>query len=246
MTHRIINMWSGPRNLSTAMMYAWRQRTDTTVWDEPMYGHYLVVTGIDHPGRDEVLAAVPTGREEIVDEMLHGDSPTPIRFYKNMAHHLVDFDISVVDEMDNFLLTRDPIDMLPSLETGLGRVPVLLDTGFAEQIAVLERIVASGRQPIVVDSRELLRNPASVLEQLCIALEVPWDEAMLRWPAGPKPEDGVWAAHWYGRLHSTTGFEPYEARSEPLPAELEAIYEECRPRYERLFAHAIRAASTPP
>ena len=115
MSHRIINMWSGPRNLSTAMMYSWRQRTDTTVWDEPMYGHFLAVSGIDHPGRDDILAATLTERDAVLAEMLRPDSATPIRFFKNMAHHLVGFDISVVDDMENFLLTRNPRDMLPSL-----------------------------------------------------------------------------------------------------------------------------------
>jgi hypothetical protein len=234
-------MWSGPRNLSTAMMYSWRSRTDTTVWDEPMYGHYLVVTGIDHPGRDETIAAMPTEADEVVEEMLHGTSPTPLRFYKNMAHHLVGFDISLVDEMENFLLTRDPRDMLPSLATGLERVPTMRDTGFADQIAIVDRIEASGRRPVVVDSREVLKDPASVLEQLCAAIEVPWDAAMLSWPAGPKPEDGVWAPYWYDRLHNTTGFEPYQPKNVKLAPELHAIYAECAPLYERLSQYSLRA-----
>lgn len=241
MTHRIINMWSGPRNLSTAMMYSWRSRSDTTVWDEPMYGHYLVVTGIDHPGRAETIAAMPTNADDVVQEMLHGSSSTALRFYKNMAHHLVGFDISLVDEMENFLLTRDPKDMLPSLATGLERVPTMRDTGFADQIAIVDRIEASGRRPLVVDSREVLRDPQSVLEQLCAALDVRWDPAMLSWPAGPKPEDGVWAPYWYDRLHNTTAFEPYRAKSVELAEELHGIYAECAPLYERLSEYSLRA-----
>lgn len=241
MSHRIINMWSGPRNLSTAMMYSWRSRADTTVWDEPLYGHYLEVTGIDHPGRAETIAATLTEPADLTNEMLHGESDTPLRFYKNMAHHLVGFDVAIVDEMENFLLTRDPRDMLPSLATGLDRVPEMRDTGFADQITIVDRIRASGRHPIVVDSREVLKDPASVLEQLCDALDVPWDPAMLSWPAGPKPEDGVWAPYWYTRLHATTGFEPYQPKEAPIGPELEGIYGECAPIYQRLSEYSLRA-----
>lgn len=238
---RLINMWSGPRNVSTAMMYSWRQRSDTTVWDEPMYGHYLVVTGIDHPDRERILSAVPTAADEIIAEMLHGDCPRPVRFFKNMAHHLVGFDLSIVDQLDNFLLTRDPRDMLPSLAKGLGRAPVMSDTGFDIQVEIVERQLAAGTTPIVVDSRTLLDHPRPVLNALCTRLGLPFEEAMLTWPAGPKPEDGVWGEHWYGRLHETTGFEPYQPKHEPFPANLEPLYEACRPLYDRLTEFAINA-----
>jgi hypothetical protein len=206
-----------------------------------MYGHYLAVSGVDHPGREETIAATLTDPAAVINEMLHGGSVTPLRFYKNMAHHLVGFDIAIVDEMENFLLTRDPRDMLPSLAIGLERAPVMRDTGFADQIAIVNRIQASGRRPIVVDSREVLKEPGSVLEQLCDALDVPWDPAMLSWTAGPKPEDGVWAPYWYARLHATTGFEPYQPKEVALTPELEAIYTECAPLYERLSEYSLRA-----
>ena len=238
---RLINMWSGPRNVSTAMMYSWRQRVDTTVWDEPMYGHYLAHTGIDHPGRDETMAAWPTDRDDVLRQMTRGDVATPIRFYKNMAHHLVGFDIDVVDQFENFLLTRDPKDMLPSLQIGLGRVPEMLDTGFEFQAQIVERDLARGRTPIVVDSQVLQDQPEMVLRRLCEGRDVPWDPAMLSGPPGPKPEDGVGAPHWYARLHRTTGFEPYQPKGQPLPAELEDIYGACAPIYEALQEYAIRA-----
>jgi hypothetical protein len=232
-------MWSGPRNVSTAMMYAWRQRPDTTVWDEPMYGHYLLVTGVDHPMRDEVVAAVPTDRDEILDLMLNGACPTPVWFFKNMAHHLVGFDMAVVDHLDNFLLTRDPRDMLPSLAAGLGRVPEMGDTGFDLQVAIVERIEQEGRRPLVVDSRLLLDDPRGVLGELCLRLDLPFHEAMLSWTPGPKVDDGVWASHWYRRLHRSTGFEAYQPRTDPFPAELQPLLERCLPLYERLTEHAI-------
>lgn len=241
MNGRRINMWSGPRNVSTAMMYSWRERSDTAVWDEPMYGHYLSVTGVDHPGREAILGAVLTDREAVLEAMLEDPCPRPVWFFKNMAHHLVGFDLGVVDHLDNFLLTRDPREMLPSLALGLGRTPVMADTGFDAQVAIVERLEVTGRDPIVVDSRQLLTDPRSVLSQLCARLDLPFEEAMLSWPPGPKPEDGVWAADWYGRLHETTGFVPYRPKSDPFPQELEGVYAECAPHYERLSHLAIRA-----
>jgi hypothetical protein len=237
---RRINMWSGPRNVSTAMMYAWRQRPDTTVWDEPMYGHYLAVSGVEHALRDEIMAEVPTGRDEIVELMVHRPCPTPVWFYKNMAHHLVGFDPQLVDLLDGFVLTRDPREMLPSLARGLGRNPRMADTGFDVQVEIVERWSAAGRDPVVVDSKELLTDPRAVLEQLCEGLGLPFDEAMLAWPAGPKPEDGVWAPHWYSGVHASTGFAPYRPKEGPFPSDLRAIYAECEPLYGRLMEHAIR------
>jgi hypothetical protein len=236
---RLISMWSGPRNVSTAMMYAWRQRSDTTVVDEPMYGHYLVHTGVDHPGRDLVLASVPTDADETVAGMLRQEPEVPVRFFKNMAHHLEGFSLDLLDQLDNFLLTRDPRDMLPSLAKGLGRVPELRDTGFATQVEIVDRVLAAGRRPIVVDSRVLLDHPGPVLEQLCTALDLPFESAMLSWPPGPKPEDGVWAPYWYDRLHETTGFEPYRPKDEAFPTELEPLYEQSAPLFARLSEFAI-------
>jgi hypothetical protein len=236
---RLISMWSGPRNVSTAMMYAWRQRSDTTVVDEPMYGHYLAYTGVDHPGRDLILASVPTDADEIVAGMLRHDDDVAVRFSKNMAHHLEGFGLDLVDGLDNYLLTRDPRDMLPSLAKGLGRVPELRDTGFAAQVEIVDRVLAGGRRPIVVDSRVLLDHPRPVLEQLCAALDLPFEESMLSWPPGPKPEDGVWAPFWYDRLHETTGFEPYQPKTEPFPTELEPLHEQCAPLFDQLGEFTI-------
>lgn len=234
-------MWSGPRNVSTAMMYAWRQRPDTVVWDEPMYGHYLVETGIDHPDRNLILESVLTDRDEIFHEMADAPCPAPVRFYKNMAHHLVGFDRSIVDRLDNFLLTRDPRDQLPSLARGLGRVPTMRDAAFDIQIQLVEMMIDAGRVPIVVDAGELLAAPRSVLRQLCERLDLPFDDAMLSWPSGPKPEDGVWARRWYRRVHASTEFGRYRPGAEPLPEDLEDIHAECAPLYRHLLQFAIRA-----
>ena len=236
---RIINMWAAPRNISTAMMYAWNQRSDTTALDEPMYGHFLLVTGMDHPMRDEVLAATPTDEQEVLDIMFRSEPDTPLLFIKNMAHHIKAMDRSFIDDMDSFILTRDPIEMLPSLSRGLARSPSVADTGYGVQVEILDRILASGRAPIVVDSAAVLNDPRATLASLCSALNVPFDEAMLSWPAGAKSVDGVWGSHWYKRLHTTTGFEPQQSTGQQIPAELSEAYDACKPLYDRLSEYAI-------
>ena len=236
---RIINMWAAPRNISTAMMYAWDQRSDTTVLDEPMYAHFLEETGLDHPMRDEVLEALPTDEHAVLDLMLGSEVNTPLLFIKNMAHHIVGMDRGFIKDMTGFILTRDPIDMIPSLSRGLGRVPSLADTGYEDQVEILDETLASGATPIVVDSGAVLNDPGVALSALCVALGVPFDPAMLSWPAGPKSIDGVWGPHWYTRLHATTGFEPPHSTGEPLPPELADTYALCEPLYERLTAYAI-------
>jgi hypothetical protein len=236
---RIINMWAAPRNISTAMMYAWDQRSDTTVLDEPMYGHFLQVTGLDHPMREKVLATTSTDEQEVLDLMFRGDWDTPLLFIKNMAHHIEGMGRSFIDDMDGFILTRDPIGMIPSLSRGLGRSPTVTDTGYAVQVEILDRILASGETPIVVDSAAVLDDPRGTLTSLCRALDVPFDPEMLTWPAGPKDIDGVWGPHWYKRLHTTTGFEPPRQTSGPLPTDLAETYRACKPLYERLTEYVI-------
>ena len=236
---RIINMWAAPRNISTAMMYAWDQRSDTTVLDEPMYGHFLHATGLDHPMRVEVLAATPTDEQGVLNMMFRSDPDTPLLFIKNMAHHIEGMDLYFIDAMDSFILTRDPIEMIPSLSRGLARSPSVADTGYAVQVEILDRVLASGRTPIVVDSAAVLKDPRAMLTSLCSALNVPFDEAMLSWPAGAKSVDGVWGSHWYKRLHTTTGFEPQRSTGGTLTEELTETYRACRPLHERLTAYAI-------
>jgi hypothetical protein len=238
---RIINMWAAPRNISTAMMYSWNQRSDTTVLDEPMYGHFLAITGTDHPMRDEVLAANPTDEQAVLELMFHGDVETPLLFIKNMAHHMEGMDPGLIDDVDSFILTRDPLEMLPSLRRALGRIPTVADTGYAVQVEILDRVVASDRTPIVVDSAAVLKDPPAILMALCVALGIDFDPAMLSWPAGPKSIDGVWGPHWYKRLHTTTSFERPRSTSGPLPAELAQTFGTCKPLYERLTEYAIEA-----
>ncbi len=235
-----ICLWSGPRNVSTALMYAFAQRADTRVVDEPLYGHYLRVSGAEHPGRDEVLRAMETDGEKVVRDVILGPCEKPVLFIKQMAHHLVELDLGFLERTVNVLLIRDPADMLRSLVHQLSH-PRLEDTGMATQHELLERLVSLGQEPPVLESRQLLLDPAGVLAQLCGRLGLAFDEAMLRWPAGPRPEDGVWAPHWYHNVHRSTGFAPYREKIDPVPGHLEAVLAQCRPHYDALFSTALMA-----
>lgn len=259
---RRISVWSGPRNVSTAVMYAFRQRRDTVVFDEPLYGHYLATTGVVHPGGDVVLAAMDHDGERVVREVLLGDAPPagpgtlgfarsgvpgvqppdrPVRVYKSMAHHIRGLDhVDVVTGMDHVLLTREPADMLRSLAAKIDR-PTIDDTGFLEQATLLDTMEERGIAPIVIVAHHLLGDPAGVLGRVCSALRLPYDDGMTAWPAGEKPEDGVWAPYWYESVHRTTGFAPYVPHDTPCPTDLVPVLDACQPIFERLSAYAVPA-----
>lgn len=219
-------------------MYSFRERSDTTVVDEPLYAHYLTRTGVVHPAVDDVLAAQDSDGGAVVSDVILGPCPTPVLFVKNMAHHLEGLDPGFLDEVENVILTRDPIEMLPSLVHQVPN-PSLEGTSLPTQVMLLERALAAGREPLVLDSRLLLLDPEGVLRRLCERLEIPWDPGMLSWPAGPKPEDGVWAPHWYEAVHRSTGFAPYRPKDDPVPDHLLDLLAECRPLYESLRSEAL-------
>lgn len=222
-------------------MYSFAERTDVTVVDEPLYGHYLRTSGAAHPGADEVMASMNCDGGAVMRDLLEQAArPGSNRlFMKHMAHHLVDIDLDFLEHTANLLLIRDPREMLPSLRIQLPQA-VPADTGLQRQCQLLDELRARGQEPVVLDSRELLLDPQGVLQQACAALGMRFDRNMLQWPAGPRPEDGVWAKHWYHAVHRSTGFVSYSPKQE-FPPELEALLAACQPAYDRLFAAAIRA-----
>ena len=235
-----ICMWSGPRNTSTALMYSFRERQDTTVVDEPLYAHYLSTTGIWHPGRPETLASQDNDGESVVRNEILGPSPTPVIFFKQMAHHLVGLDWSFLDYVTNVILTRHPAQVLASFTKNVPDVDADT-TGLPICIKLIDRILESGQTPIVIDSKELLTGPASVLGKLCEAIGLDYDPGMLSWEAGPVPEDGSWGAYWYHSTHRSTGFAPYVPKDVTLADQVQSIVDECLPMYERLLEYALRA-----
>jgi hypothetical protein len=224
-------------------MYSFAQNEHVSVIDEPLYGHYLRVTGAEHPGRDDVVAAMNCDGNAVMRELLNrqADNPEPRLFMKHMAHHLVDLDLGFLQETCNIFLVRDPRDMLPSLSIQLPE-PRLADTGLQRQWQLFSDLRDAGQAPAVLDSRELLTSPVSVLGTLCERIGLPFTPAMLSWEAGPRPEDGVWAPHWYHAVHRSTGFAPYRAKA-AFPERLKPLLDECQPWFDRLFEHAIRAGT---
>lgn len=222
-------------------MYSFAQRSDTRVVDEPLYGHFLRVTGTIHPGRDEVLASVNCDGNAVMRELLEqkGEPGRDVLFMKQMAHHLVDVDQAFMRQTCNIFLVRDPRQMLPSLTIQMPHAQ-LADTGLKTAWHLYCELLESGQQPAIIDSRELLLDPGGVLEKLCGHLEIPFMEEMLSWKPGPRPEDGVWGPHWYQAVHKSTGFSPY-AHKEDFPERLEPLLAECQPWYDKLYEHAIRA-----
>jgi len=237
-----VAMWSGPRNISTAMMRAWSSRADTIVCDEPLYARYLARTGADHPARDEIIRTHETDTERIVARLL-GPVPAGIRvFYqKHMAHHLLDGDdLGWIDRLTNALLIRDPREMILSF-IKIVPDPRPADLGLPQQARLFERIGARrGTTPTVIDARDVLDDPRGTLSALCARLGVPFDEAMLSWEPGRRQTDGLWARHWYAGVERSTGFAPHQPREGEVPARLGGVLDECRDLYDRLARHRLR------
>lgn len=236
---RLVNIWSGPRNVSTALMYAFRERADTTVVDEPLYAAYLDRhPEIDHPGRGDVLASQPTDPLAVVEELLGDGWPTDVVVAKQMAAHLLGLDRAWLDRCANVLLVRAPEPVVASYTEHAGSATVDR-LGYTTHLELLERALGRGERPIVLETNRLLADPPGVLRRACELLDLPFDEAMLSWEPGPKPENGVWAQYWYRRTHESTGFGAPRRRELDLTAEQAAVARAARPLYEQLAAHAL-------
>jgi len=239
-----IAMWSGPRNISTAMMRSFENRPDTAVVDEPFYAVYLKATGLDHPMREEVLASQSTDWRAVVAD-LTGPLPHGRRvFYqKHMTHHMLpEIGRDWVKQVRNAFLIRAPEDVLLSYTAVRGEA-TLEDVGVPQQSELFEREADRlGHAPPVIDSYDVLKDPPGVLGALCAALGIPFSDRMLAWPEGKRASDGVWAPAWYAAVERSTGFAPprERARFEDLPDALKRIAEAARPSYERLSAYRLK------
>ena len=217
-----VAMWSGPRNISTAMMRAWENRPDSVVVDEPLYAHYLDVTGKDHPMAAEVISAGETDWEKAVEWLTRSEPDGVEVFYqKHMAHHLLpEMGRDWIDRLTNCLLIRDPREMITSYIVK-NDIPEMEDLGIPQLVEVYERVLErTGAPPPIVDSRDVLENPRRVLGLLCESIGVEFVDAMLAWPAGRRDSDGVWAPHWYDQVEQSTGFRGYRPKSAQVPEHL--------------------------
>lgn len=236
-------MWSGPRNLSTAMMRSFGARADCAVWDEPFYAAYLAATGIDHPMRDEVIAGYETDPAKIAAACLgpvpHG---RPVFYQKHMNHHMVEgFPLGWAEHpsVTNVFLIRDPALMAASYDAKREHAS-LDDLGAVRQRDLFDREADRlGRAPPVIDATRVLENPERTLGALCAAIDLAWDPAMLSWAPGPRPEDGIWAAHWYGSVEASSGFAPPPKAAPQLSDHARRLADAARPSYDALALHAL-------
>ena len=237
-----IAMWSGPRNISTALLRSWGSRSDTCVTDEPLYAHYLAATGIDHPMREEIIASYEADWREVVAR-LTGPVPggKPIWYQKHMTHHMIpEVGRDWLSAVTNCFLIREPGAVILSYSR-VRPDPTPEDLGFPQQAELFDLVrERTGRLPPVIDSLDVLENPERVLRLLCEAVGVPFDPAMLAWEPGPRPTDGIWARHWYANVERSTGFGPPRPRTADVPERFADLHALCRAHYERLHRHRLR------
>src|SRR3569833_149779 len=212
MTTTKINLWSSPRNISTAMMYSFAQRPDTVVFDEPLYAHNLRASGIEHPGNAEILASQDNYGDNVVRDLILADHVKPVAFFKQMTHHLVQMNEEFLLETSNKIFIREPRQIIRSYSEIRSEV-TMPDIGIEKQLYLYNKLTEGGHTPEVLDSNEIYKDPPKVLAALCDALQIPFYKAMLHWEVGPRPEDGVWAPYWYSNVHKTTGFEKQASSS---------------------------------
>jgi hypothetical protein len=230
-------MWSGPRNISTALMRSWENRPDCVVVDEPLYAYYLDQTGLDHPARETVIAAGEPDWPAVVAE-LTGPPPdgATVYYQKHMTHHLIpQLPRDWIAGLDNVLLIRDPAEVVASYVRSRTNVTAT-DIGLVQQAELYDQLGATGTPPPVIDAADFLRDPEGYLRWLCAHVGVPFTDAMLHWPPGPRSSDGVWAPYWYDAVLASTGFEPYRAREVALTGDAQLAAVDSRPHYERLAA----------
>lgn len=232
-----VAMWSGPRNLSTALMYSFGNRADMTAVDEPFYGAWLLASGAMHPMREEVIASMRTDAVAVAEALR--EYRTPHQYEKHMVHHMApDFPLEWLAEVCNVFLLRHPARVLASY-LQKRESPTAEELGFGQQGRLFRRMKEAGIVPVVIDSARIRARPEAALRALCEAVGLPFDAAMLNWPAGPKAFDGVWAAHWYDAVHRSGGFAPEERALPTVPREYRPMLEKALVQYEELAGHAL-------
>ncbi len=242
----LIAMWSGPRNISTAMMRSWENRADTSVIDEPFYGYYLKRSGVDHPMAADIIDSMQTDPDKVIEQVTSaGSDKHPITYQKHITTHMLDeLDLGWTDQLVNCFLIRDPKRVVASYAKKRQQVEAV-DLGFSQQLRVFNHVSEyNAVTPIAIDSDRFLQQPETMLKKLCEMLDIRFEQSMLRWPAGRRDTDGIWAAHWYDAVERSTGFMPWKASEVRLTAELDAVADECQAAYQSMLSHALPLVGT--
>ncbi|WP_410006826.1 sulfotransferase family protein [Aequorivita nionensis] len=236
---KVINLISGPRNLSTAIMYSFAQRKDMTVLDEPFYGYYLNNASLEneHPSQKEILQTMELREEKVVED-INSLSKKKNVFVKGMAHHYLTETPEFILNWENVILIRHPKKLIASFSKVI-HTPTLNDIGIKKASELFLFLKKNGKTPIVIDSDELLKNPEIYLKKLCGLLNIPFSEKMLQWKKGEIKEDGIWAKHWYGNVHNSERFAVQKSSSQPLPEHLDPLLKEALPYYETLKGNIL-------
>ncbi|MCP4457738.1 MAG: sulfotransferase family protein [Cytophagales bacterium] len=236
----VVNLISGPRNVSTALMYSFAQRSDTKVVDEPFYGYYLETVGADHPDKEDVIASMEGDFQSIILDIHDLQQYHAHIFLKNMAHHLYNSPIAFMEDFTNVFFIRHPKELITSFAKVIEQ-PTMRDIGVKQQTILFKQLKQSGKHlPLVVDSAQLIKNPKALLTKLCNTLGLDFTPKMLSWEEGGIVEDGVWAKHWYANVHNSTGFKPASGAKTNLPAHCEALYNDALPYYYELAKFSIK------
>lgn len=235
-----IHLISGPRNISTSLMYSFNNRADCIAVDEPFYAYYLHKTNVRHPGREEVLDSQSTNEKEVIEKVIFQSYEVPILFIKNMASHLWEMEHPIQNKLENIFLIRNTNSVIHSFSKVVPNL-TLKDIGIKEEYLIYQQLVEKGHRPPVVDSSELVKNPEAILTQLCHTIQIPFSQSMLQWPRGPKDIDGVWAKYWYANTHKAKTFAPFTPAQEiKLDSKYHALAEEANQYYQQLFKHALK------
>lgn len=239
-------MWSGPRNISTAMMRSWGNRADTVVVDEPLYAYYLTRTEHQHPGADEIVAHYETDWRRVVQQLTAGvPNGKQIYYQKHMTHHILDeVELGWVLSLTNCFLIRNPAEVIASQSKVFEQYPQIDQTGIPQQVRIFEYVCQhTGKIPPVIDASDVLKSPRQTLSALCDALSIPFEEGMLQWGPGSRPTDGIWAKYWYHAVEQSTAFKPYEPQAVELPPSLQPMLDACNALYATMFAHRLAGTS---
>ena len=236
--NKIICLWSCPRNVSTALMYSFGSRSDTEITDEVLYGYYLSKSNVNHPGKNEIIENLECDSQKVINEIILKPKKK-VNFHKLMTHFLIDIDLEFLNKVTNVLFIRDPKEIIHSYHKVIP-YPTIDDIGVKKQFELFNFLNERGKKAIILDSKDLLKDPEKTLNILCKKINIPFDKKMLKWKQGPKKEDGIWAKYWYQSVHQSSCFKKYKEQEIVLDSINIKLLKEAEKYYKILALNAIK------